>query len=99
MLLVRPARVSGAAGAQRAVAQRAAVVHGLSQDPVDLLAQLDDVRRRHPALVPRRRRKHVLVQRAPKDGNVGIVSTGGRVGGVAEEAARWLTFGLCGGPR
>lgn len=66
------ARASGAAGAQRAVALRAAVVHGLGQDPVDLLAQLDDVGGRDPALVPRRRCEHVFVQRTPRVGNVGI---------------------------
>lgn len=65
-------RASGAAGAQRAVSLRAAVVHRLSQDPVDLLAQLDDVGGRDPTLVSRRRCKHVFIQRTPRVGNVGI---------------------------
>lgn len=55
VLLVRAAGASGAAGAQRAVSLRAAAVHRLSQDPVDLLAQLDDVGSRDPTLVSRRR--------------------------------------------
>lgn len=59
-------RAPGAAGAQRAVSLGAAVVHRRSQDAVDLLAQLDDVGGRDPALVSWRRCKHVFIQRTPK---------------------------------
>lgn len=72
VLLVGAVRASGAAGAQRAVALGAAVVHRLSQDPVDLLTQLDDVGGRDPTLVSRRRCKHVFIQRTPKGRNVGM---------------------------
>lgn len=58
---MRPAGASGTAGAQRAVSLGAAVVHRRSQDPVDLLAQLDDVGRRDPALISRRCCEHVFI--------------------------------------
>lgn len=67
-----PMGAPGAAGAQRAVSLRAAIVHRLSQDPVDLLAQLDDVGGRDPTLVSWRCCKHVFIQRTPKVGNVRI---------------------------
>lgn len=62
---MRPVRTPRAAGPQRAVALRAAAVHRLHQEPVDLLAQLDDVGRGDPALAAVRRGEHVFVQRAP----------------------------------
>lgn len=40
-------------------------MHRLRQDPVDLLAQLDDVGRGDPILASLRHGEHVFVQRAP----------------------------------
>ena len=71
MLLVGTARAPRAAGPQRAVALRAAAVHRLPQDPVDLLAQLDDVGCGDSTLAALRHGEHVLVQRAPGDGQRG----------------------------
>lgn len=65
VLLVRATGASRAAGAQRAVALRASIVHWLHQDAVDLLAQLNDVGCGDPALAPLRHCEHILVQRAP----------------------------------
>ena len=44
-------------------------MHWLHQDPVDLLAKLNHVRRGDPTLDARRCREHIFVQRAP--GEVG----------------------------
>ncbi|TNN58886.1 hypothetical protein EYF80_030896 [Liparis tanakae] len=60
-LLVRSVRAPRAPGAERAAALRAAAVHRLHQEPLDPLAQLDDVGRDGPGLAARRRREHVFV--------------------------------------
>lgn len=65
VLLVRTTGASRAAGAQRAVALRASIVHWLHQDAVDLLAQLNDVGCGDPALASLWHCEHILVQRAP----------------------------------
>lgn len=70
VLMVWTARASGPTGPEWAVALRATVVHRLHQDPVDLLAQLDNVGRGDPILVSLRRREHVFIQRAPGDGGI-----------------------------
>lgn len=67
VLLVGVAGPPRAAGAQRAVALRAAAVHRLHQEPVDPLAQLDDVGRGHPALAAHRWREDIFIQGAPKN--------------------------------
>lgn len=72
VLLVRPAGAPRAARPERAVALRAAAVYWLHQNPVDLLAQLDDVRRGDLALAALWC-EHVLVQRAP--GNRGPLTS------------------------
>lgn len=65
VVLLGAAGTARAAGAQRAVALGAAAVHRLHQDAVDLLAELDDVRRGDLSLVAWLRREHVFIQRTP----------------------------------
>lgn len=72
VLLVWTLGAPRAAGAKRTVALRAAAVHRLHQEPVDLLAQLDDVRCGDLALAALWR-EDIFVQRAP--GNGGLINT------------------------
>lgn len=65
VVLLGTAGTPRAAGAQRAVTLGAAAVHRLHQHAVDLLAELDDVRRGDLGLVARLWREHVFVQRTP----------------------------------
>lgn len=67
VLLVGAVGAPWAAGPKRAVALRAAAVHRLHQESVDLLAQVDDVGRGDPILTVLRRGEHVFIQRAPGD--------------------------------
>lgn len=67
VLLVRAAGSPGAAGAQRAVALGAPVVHRLHQDAVDLFTELHHIGCGDPVLVALGHREHVFIQRAPDD--------------------------------